>query len=530
MTDFSAWSKRKDWGTTVGTQSLIPRYRERRDHARNLLEKRELLAEPLLPLQRKSVANAAALKYHALCDDMGLGKTAQALAVDALGGHEKTLILCPSNVKKVWVNEIQKFLGLKQKHIYVGKGREFVDMHEKVTRHFRFFVFNYEVLNVADKTPDVVPPLLKICTHHILDEVHAMRNAEAKKSLYYDLMLRRHPPDSLSLLTGTPIDRFIGELYVYLSLLDKNPHTANRNALEWWFPNAISFADRYGMASDRSGTTASVRNYSGFRKDDGVCRELYDLMGPRFCQRKIEEVVSLPEKHGLEHHIPDASFTHLDMEQVREDFKRAFIMANKNRMGRKRWQKVQDNDTDGGIDSDTLFMAQTQRIRRQLAEGKVPFTLGLAAQRRQQLGPGVVFSEFLSPLDLFKANMERNGRKCLLAVGQGRMPLWERDQNIKHFKDGKADFLLATYGAMSEGENLQQFRSLMYNDLSWQPLVMKQSERRIWRLGQTQEVTVDTMLCSADETIQGTLERKEEMIVMFEYILSEIKKNNDLGG
>ena len=524
--DLSRYRGSEDWASSVGTKGLIPQYSKRREHFERLLAKTEPLKIPLLPLQRKSVANAAALKYHALLDDMGLGKTAQALAVDALGGHRHTLILCPSNVKKVWAAEIEKFTPFRSRDIYVGKGREFLDIPPTVIEHFRYLVFNYEVLNVADKAMGVIPSAWRLCTHHILDEVHAMRNAESKKSMYYELMLRESPPDSLTLLSGTPVDRFIGELYVYLAFLDKNPHAPE--VFRHWFPNAISFADRYGLTSDKAGAVG-LRNYSGINGMKGVGKELYQLMGPRFCQRKRAEVVQLPKRHDIVIDLPDGAFLGFDMQKVRDDFLKAFWLSAKQGKTRKFFAGATGDDgEEKGLSGDMLFMAQTQKIRKQIATAKIPFSLGQAMSYRQKYGPVIVFSEFLSPLDLFEANAARGGMKCLFAVGQGRMPLWEREENIEAFKKGKADFLLATFGAMSEGENLQVMRTIIFNDQSWQPLVMQQATCRIDRLGQKNETYIVNMLCSADQAILGTLKRKREMIDKFEGLLGVLKKENKL--
>ena len=511
-----------DWAKAIGG-NVVPKYRQRRTYFEGVLAHAGPLNFPLLPIQKKSVANAAALKYSALFDDMGLGKTAQALAVDALGQHRTTLVLCPNNVKKVWAQEIAKFTDYNRKHIFEGKGRDLLDVPPSVIRHFRYFIFNYEALNVADKARDVIPAVLRQCTHHILDEVHAMRNAEAKKTMYYELMLKNCPPDSLTLLSGTPVDRFIGELYPYLSFLDKNPHVERKNVFNGVFPNATVFADRYGLSSDRSGAVG-LRGYSGARNDGQVGRELYQLMGPRFCQRKIEEVVSLPTKTVKNIMIPDASFTHINMEEVREEFKKAFWL-----LSRKKGLSLNvDEDGGKGLSGDLLFMAKTQKIRRDIANAKVPYTLGQAIQYRNSSGPVIVFSEFLSPLDMFEANAIRGGFKCLRATGQQRMSQAEREDNIMRFKKGDGDFLLATYGAMSEGENLQDFHTLVYNDQSWQPLVMQQSERRIWRIGQESAVTILHILCSADETILNSLQKKREMIRAYEGLLARLKTEYDL--
>ena len=510
------------WADTVLECSLPPDYRRRRSFLDGVLKQREPLKEPLLPLQRLSVANAAALKYSCIFDDMGLGKTAQALAVDAIGGHENTLILCPNQVKTVWQHEICKFTDYRLRDIYVGKGRELVDMPAKVASRFKFIIFNYEALNVGDKAGGIIPNVLRVCTHHILDEVHKLRNAESKKTMYYKLMAREVMPDSMTMLTGTPIDRFIGELYVYLSLLDKNPGAKKKGEFGRYFPNAISFADRYGLSNDKSGAVG-LRAYSGAKFTPQVGAELLSLMGPRFVQRKKQEVVDLPPVKEQKIMIPDASFTHLDMNKVREDFIAAFRLAHSSRNRARKWEKAGEGEGGSGMDPDMLFMAQTQKIRRSIGEAKVPYTLGRAVEKRKRLGPVIIFSEFLSPLDIFAANASRGGFKSVLAVGQGRMPLYEREENIRRFKEGKYDFLLATYGAMSEGVNLQQFRAMEFNDISWQPLVMMQAMCRIWRIGQENEVEMGYSLCSADEVILNTLEKKGKMIKAFEGLLSEIK-------
>ena len=119
MKKFINTSDEEKWdeGRVIGN-SLPPLFHEHRAYLDNYLSKTSPLDAPLLELQKKSVAAATALKYSAIWDDMGLSKTAQALAKNELGNHDCTLILCPNNVKKVWVAEIEKYLGILYRFFY----------------------------------------------------------------------------------------------------------------------------------------------------------------------------------------------------------------------------------------------------------------------------------------------------------------------------------------------------------------------------------------------------------------------------
>ena len=166
-----------------------------------------------------------------------------------------------------------------------------------------------------------------------------------------------------------------------------------------------------------------------------------------------------------------------------------------------------------------------QKIRSSIAIQKVEWTVDMAIKYFKFSGPTIIFSEFIEPLNEIGRLLKGQGYSSVKAIGKG-MKMAEREWNIKDFKDGKHEFLLATFGAMSEGENLQYARNIIFNDLSWQPLVIKQATRRVWRIGQANECHVTQMLCSADATVQRIVSDKQEMVGKFEEFLVDIKQEN----
>ncbi|MCY4584274.1 MAG: DEAD/DEAH box helicase, partial [Chloroflexi bacterium] len=491
--------------------SLPPSYKEHRDHFTNYLKTQSPLDVPLLDLQKKSVAAATAMKYSAIWDDMGLGKTAQALAKNELGNHDCTLILCPNNVKKVWVAEIEKFLGIRSNEIFVGKGADLINLPAVTCKKYRFIIFNYEALVVAGKYPKITPSVFTACTHHILDEAHAIRNAFTARFEVYFYHLLNNPADSLTLLTGTPIDRCINEVWPYMALIELNPHKKENDFFQY-FPNLSVFSDRYAHASNLTGSIA----YRGYQKQPFF--EIKNIMGPKVIQRKIEEVVELPKLYTRDIMIPDHLFQE-DMELIKNQFATAFHRVQ---------SKVKLLDAlERGVleEAGDKALKIVQKIRSNIAIQKVVWTVDMAIKYFKFTGPTIIFSEFIEPLNEIGRLLKEQGYSSVKAIGKG-MKMAEREWNIKDFKAGKHEFLLATFGAMSEGENLQYSQNIIFNDLSWQPLVIKQATRRVWRIGQDKECHVIQMLCSADAVVQRIVSSKQEMVGQFEQFLVDIKEEN----
>ena len=507
-TDPDVWKE----GKVIG--SCLPKhFKEEREYYGNWLQTNSPLNHPLLEVQKKSVAAAAALKFSLIWDDMGLGKTAQALAVDKLCHHENTVIFCPNNVKKVWMAEIVKFTGENTKNVYVGSGSDLPVLPSVFVRKFRYLIFNYEALMVAGKTPKApIPAVFKVCTHHILDEAHNFRNPRTQRFRAYLKYLGEGLVKSLTVLTGTPIDRCINEVWPYLAMLDMNPLVERKEFFNY-FSNFSKFSDRYAIPVPRPtkyGT--SVTTHKGYRKN--VFHEIENIIGPRAIQRKIQDVVELPKVNFREVFLQNHLFKE-DMSKVSQQFSAAFGMIHSN----KRMYK----DFMSGGDGDSTIAA-VQSLRVNLAKQKIRWAYDMAVKYLEFAGKVIIFSEFIEPLRMF----EKLAKEYTVSYAIGKdMTLAERDSSVKAFKDGGVDFLLATFGALSEGENLQQCQCMIMNDLPWQPLVVTQASRRIWRIGQKKECHIVQMECAADKVLKRIITSKQDMIHEFETQLENIKQKYD---
>ena len=503
------WKKGRILGDNVGDK-----YHARRVFYENYLADNNPLNIPLLPVQKKSVSNIVAIGHGHLWDDMGLGKTAQALAIGVLLNEYPVLVFCPNNVKGVWKQEILKFTDTTEKEIFTGSGIDLISITPTIANKYRYLIFNYEALMVAIKSlNDKMPKIMDACNFHILDEAHAMRNADTLRCIaYLGYIAETHP--HVVTLSGTPIDRCINELWPYLAMSAFSyPGTFNR--FLGLYPNLSSFSDRYAIAKTTHGDTQVYRSYN-----KRMFPEIPNIIGRRAVRREIGDVVEMPPLVDKNINIPDDAFN-CDMAKARQDFSKAFAMVH----AMKKHEKAYSEGKMG--DSGNLFLAKVQKMRVQLAVEKLQFTEKTLLNNDISKEKVIVFSEFRLPVYELSKKLQDRGIPSVVVTGD--LKRFERDEQLKKFKEEDVNILLGTFGSLSEGENLQVCNYMILNDISWQPLVMKQAKRRIWRIGQKKRCEIYTMLCSADETVYNVVVGKWQMVEALNQELRRLKELYALG-
>ena len=167
---------------------------------------------PLFPYQREGMMHLAFNERALLADEMGLGKTIQAIAACALlhrmGKAGRVLVVTPASLKSEWEEQIQRFTGLSYRLVF-GPHRERL----RALQHPSFFtIVNYEQI-VRDALevnrllhPDIV----------VLDEAQRIKNWSTKTAQAIKRLQSRYA----FVLTGTPIENRIDELYSIVDFLD----------------------------------------------------------------------------------------------------------------------------------------------------------------------------------------------------------------------------------------------------------------------------------------------------------------------
>uniref|UniRef100_A0A8C6Z7V4 Chromodomain helicase DNA binding protein 1 like n=1 Tax=Nothoprocta perdicaria TaxID=30464 RepID=A0A8C6Z7V4_NOTPE len=165
-----------------------------------------------------------------LGDEMGLGKTCQTIALLAylaqkLMNKETFLILCPLSVLSNWKEELERFAPGLPFVTYIGNKEERAKLQGnlKGRSHYRVLLTTYESL--CTDLNELSTPNLKCCfvfVHSfdwaalVVDEAHRLKN---QSSLLHRTLSEFSVGFNL-LLTGTPIQNSLEELYSLLSLID----------------------------------------------------------------------------------------------------------------------------------------------------------------------------------------------------------------------------------------------------------------------------------------------------------------------
>ena len=152
-----------------------------------------------------------------LSDEMGLGKTIQTIALFAYFYERKNqkgpfLVICPNSVTGNWLKELSKWLPiLKTVRLKATKEEREHTLYETVLRrNFDILVTSYEGLNLAKKELKRIKWL-----YLVVDEAHRLKNNDSLLSRN----LREFSADSKLLLTGTPLQNDITELWSLLNFI-----------------------------------------------------------------------------------------------------------------------------------------------------------------------------------------------------------------------------------------------------------------------------------------------------------------------
>ena len=102
------------------------------------------------------------------------------------------------------------------------------------------------------------------------------------------------------------------------------------------------------------------------------------------------------------------------------------------------------------------------------------------------------------------------GRRAPVGAILGGTPDHERARLVDDFAAGKLGALVCSITAAGVGITLTRSSDALFVETDWTPALVTQAEDRIWRIGQTEAVSITTLIApgTLDEAIQSTLRRK----------------------
>jgi hypothetical protein len=426
------------------------------DEVERGVESFDRLRHPLLPYQREGVLHLAFGERALLADEMGLGKTVQAIAACELLAHRKgvtrVLIVCPASLKAEWEEQIKHFTHRDAQSVFGPP-----PARRAAYRQPPFFtIVNYEQVVIdADAINDLLAPDIVI-----LDEAQRIKNWQTKTARKVKSLRSPHA----FVLTGTPVENRIDELYSIVQYLD---------------PELVGPLFRFNRSFyelDDRGRPVEYRNLAELRR----------RVDPVLLRRRKSDVeTELPGRSVKTYLVPMAPEQADRYEDYRAQVARFAAIAKRRPLTPKEFDRMQMLlacmrmvcDTPAILDPDCRVCPKLEELERVLED--------LLQEPDRKI---IIFSEWERMLGLVRELAGELGIEA--AWHTGSVPQERRREEINRFKQDPNCRLFLSTDSGSVGLNLQVASAVINIDLPWNPAKLEQRIARAWRKHQTRSVTV----------------------------------------
>ncbi|KAF2285371.1 hypothetical protein GH714_003271 [Hevea brasiliensis] len=429
-----------------------------------------------------------------LADEMGLGKTIQTISLIAYLKEKKGvcgphLIVAPKAVLPNWINEFSTWVPEDEIKaiLYDGRLDERKALREQLSRdgNFDVLITHYDLI-MRDKAF-----LKKIhWLYMIVDEGHRLKNHECAlaRTLVSGYQIQRR-----LLLTGTPIQNSLQELWSLLNFLLPNIFNSVLNFEEWF--NA-PFADRGDVTLNDEEQLL-------------IIRRLHHVIRPFILRRKKDEVEKyLPGKSQVILKCDMSAWQKVYYQQVTEMGRVGLSTGS----GKSKSLQNLSMQLRKCCNHPYLFVGEYNMWRREeimRASGKFELLDRLLPKLRATEHRVLLFSQMTRLMDILEIYLQLHDYKYLRLDGSTKTE--ERGSLLKQFNAPDSPhfmFLLSTR-AGGLGLNLQTADTVIIFDSDWNPQMDQQAEDRAHRIGQKKEVRV-FVLVSVGSIEEVILERAKQ--------------------
>ncbi|MFX1535285.1 MAG: SNF2-related protein [Promethearchaeota archaeon] len=478
-----------------------------------------------------------------LADEVGLGKTIEAgllikeylcRAAEEGKTEYRILILVPSSLLKQWQNEMKDKIG-EDFLVYDRKTRKQLKrQHENIWLAYPKIICSIDTA----KRPEYRKKLDKISWDLVvIDEAHRLRN---EKTLAHQLG-RALQTKRLLLLTATPLQNSLTELYNLITLIDRR-RLGNLGWKRLFRERLIENEDRQPYLKKLSERIKQIlvrnrrENLIGIQKGlhpvrrnvntleislSRPERQLYDAVTDyvrkeyqksketrsiattfrlisfqrRLCssafairdslRNRIEKLENILNKRETIKTKSPNSFLDIDLEED-DDFdldwqeEQEILMESKSpEDSDQMWQEIQN---------EIVVLKKLLKFAEAIKQTTKGQKLLRAITRIPKSEKIIIFTEFISTQNYISDLLDKNGFQGSYELFNGRMSPQAKEKAIKNWIDFKR--ILISTDSGSEGKNLQIANYLFNYDLPWNPMRVEQRIGRIDRIGQTRDVNI----------------------------------------
>lgn len=400
----------------------------------------------LQPFQVRDIDKMMGLQHCLNANPMGLGKTVETVRYLAANNPKTALIVCPKIIRTQWKDQLERWGNLKA---------EIYDGQQNVAPGV--WIINYDKLR-NEKT------LMKFKEFQweflILDEAHKIKSRRAQQTQ----AVKNIPAAHRVALTGTPILRYVDDLWSILNFLDPQ-YACN---------SYHTFVD-YFCEQQQTPWGPKIVGMTKNPNKIALLNALLDFISVRNAVKvgagKTREIVRLPMT-----------------KKQRELYKKEKQLL---------LDELPENCTIANGAVLTIRLMQTTSWPGLFEPGEhgPKFEWVLEMCKNNPTEKIVVFSVFERTATALKLFLEDNGIRASTITGKQKAETNEKSRST--FIEGGSQVLIGTIGAMGQGyDGLQEVsHTLIFVDRDWSPEILKQAEDRLNRMGQKKMVNIYYLEC-----------------------------------
>ncbi len=417
-----------------------------------------------------------------LADDMGLGKTVEVIAaltqLQEQGElNEPVLIAAPLSVVGNWEREFDRFNPRIRVGSHLGTNRLQGEALVQWTRAQQAILTTYDVLLRDIEWLRQIPWLGVVA-----DEAQQLKNPGTKRAR----AMRRISARWRVALTGTPVENRLGDLWAEMEFLN---------------PGYLGTSRDFRQRFERGGP--------------GALENLKRLLTPFVLRRMKTDPTVMPD---LPEKVEIHEWTLLTPEQIAlyqavVDALFHEVSGSMTRMARRGTIVAALTHLKQVTDHPALYLHETGPLKGR--SGKLERLEELLSEILQAHERVVVFSQYVSWVLMVAPYLKRRFH-VPVATFHGSLTKVERDQILNEFAARRgAPILLASLKAGGVGLNLASAQHVIHFDRWWNPATEDQATDRVWRMGQTELVTVHKFVT------RGTVEERIDALIQGKRRLSE---------
>ena len=470
-------------------------------------------------------------KNRILADEMGLGKTVQVMAYlthlrDVEQVRGPFLIILPNEqLVSQWNSEIKKWTTLNPIIFDVNKGNDvkmiqYDFFYEKKcvekmensqsSKEFKDSDFKFNILlmsmNTFGRKHSKLITYREKYLEHIpwkaifVDEGHDLRNSGTARYSGIKALIKRNKRSQLVLLTGTPIQNDVVQLFSLFHLIDSKRFTTEQ-----------AFIEEFGQWSSETSVEQKIEltnKVLDASKDYILRREKKDIPGMQISPID-DRVIYLPMTKTQQGYYDNFILRNFDdMETYMDGSDK--LLSNQNKAMNSRhlcnipWIISSYYECEA---IDTLNKSEYIEAMKTCSV-KISFLAALLPALYKKGKRVLIFSNFLEPLRYVGELLDFfNLKYCSLT---GKMNHQQKIASLAQFRKSNIFAMLLTTQCGCVGLNLQEADTLIFFDSDPNPQMGEQAKGRCHRLGQTKQVqsfTLCTLRTYEHELLKRSIEK-----------------------